>query len=727
MLVILLMLLGEVILKQHIKEMSISSKILPINTILSVKLSQNIEVKWEETDQEEISLVLESSFTGNNDIEVASQFTAASNPSLLVSDEVLSIVSGHASDIANATGNREIIGYLTDIDWKFKLRTFFEGYQLSLADVVLFTALGSNSTWVDIFGGNKKKKYKYLARWYSYLSSLPSFQYALSVIENNVVDEETEQTGSAVFSELEGAKQGEVVVRFPPEPSGYLHLGHGKAAFINDYFRNEYQGQLILRFDDTNPRKEKEEFEEAIEHDLNTMGIIPDRMSHTSDYFDIILAKAEEMISIGKAYMDDTPAEEMSRQREAKENCKYRDNTVEENFEMWEQFKSYTEEGKKMVLRAKIDMQSNNGTMRDPVIYRYVGKPHNRTGDQYLIYPIYNFACPIVDSLEGVTHACRSNEYHSSETQYYWFLENIPGCRPVKIQDFSRLNVKGTILSKRNLQWFVDNGHAEGWDDPRFPTIQGAARRGLEFAALKQFIMDLGNSTNAVNMDINKLWAFNKQLIDPIVPRYNVVFNDSVLAKLLDVDTTEVADVDLIRNKPEVGQKVVYRTSEILIDQVDVKSFKDGEEFTLMNWGNAILQKQTVNKEGNFTEIELVTNIGGDFKKTKKITWVPATDEAVPVRLMYYGSLLTVPNLPKPKKNSKGEVIKPVLIEDYANLDSVHPMEGTAEPAVASVNVGDSIQFQRRGYFKLDKIEEDGTRVFINIPDGHETDVWKFN
>jgi len=240
-------------------------------------------------------------------------------------------------------------------------------------------------------------------------------------------------------------------------------LGHGKAAFLNQLYAERYGGKFILRFDDTNPRKEKEEFEEAILKDLNTMGIKPDVTSHTSDFFQQIIDKAEELIKVGKAYCDDSTGEEMEQQRSNFAPSPHRNDTVEQTLASWEEMKKATEKGKKTALRAKIDYLSKNGTMRDPVIMRYVDIAHNRTGTKFNVYPIYNFSCPIVDSLEGVTHALRSNEYHDSEEQYFWFLDNIPGLRQVKIKDFGRVNFTYTVLSKRKLQWFVDQGIVPGY------------------------------------------------------------------------------------------------------------------------------------------------------------------------------------------------------------------------------------------------------------------------
>jgi len=321
---------------------------------------------------------------------------------------------------------------------------------------------------------------------------------------------------------------------------------------------------------------------------------------------------------------------------------------------MWKKMKEATEEGKKFALRAKIDYLSLNGTMRDPVIYRYVDTHHNRTGTKFKVYPIYNFACPIVDSIEGVTHACRSNEYHDSEEQYYWFLENVPGLRPVKIRDFSRLNFTYTVLSKRKLNKFIDKGIVSSWDDPRFPTIQGLKRRGLKLRALKDFIIDLGNNINFVLMDINKLWAFNRQYIDQIIPRYTFVLQEDLVEVLIEDVPEDYEEVDVLKCKlnESLGNKKLLKYNCIYIDQSDVQQLVDGEEFTILDWGNMIMQSRT-SEGGKFKTMVVKSNMSGDFKKTKKFTWVAKTEKLVPIKLQYFDNLINVPKIPSEKKEAK--------------------------------------------------------------------------
>jgi len=259
--------------------------------------------------------------------------------------------------------------------------------------------------------------------------------------------------------------------------------------------------------------------------------------------------------------------------------------------EMWEEMKKGSAIGQTFVLRAKIDYSSTNGTMRDPVIYRYVEIPHNRTGSKFNVYPIYNFACPVVDSIEGVTHALRSNEYHDSEEQYYWFLKNVPGLRPVIIKDFSRVNFTFTVLSKRKLQWFVDNGIVDGWDDPRFPTIQGVTRRGLKMEALKKFMTSLGDSKNTVCMDINNVWNMNKTIIDKAIPRFTAIRKENIVELYLDGPASpESVEVFCHRQVPELGKKKnITRCNKVFIEQEDAVLLSVNTEVTLIDWGNVLI------------------------------------------------------------------------------------------------------------------------------------------
>lgn len=289
--------------------------------------------------------------------------------------------------------------------------------------------------------------------------------------------------------DLPGAEVGKVCLRFAPEPSGYLHIGHSKAALLNQYFAQRYKGKLIIRFDDTNPSKESNEFVENVLKDVETLGIKYDVVTYTSDYFPKLMEMAERLICEGKAYVDDTPREQLQKERMDGIESKCRNNSVDENLQLWKEMIAGSERGKQCCLRGKLDMQDPNKSLRDPVYYRSNPDPHHRIGAKYKVYPTYDFACPFVDAIEGVTHALRSSEYHDRNAQYYRILEDM-GLRRVQIYEFSRLNMVYTLLSKRKLLWFVQNGKVDGWNDPRFPTVQGIVRRGLKIEALIQFILE---------------------------------------------------------------------------------------------------------------------------------------------------------------------------------------------------------------------------------------------
>jgi glutamyl-tRNA synthetase len=310
---------------------------------------------------------------------------------------------------------------------------------------------------------------------------------------------------------------------------------------LNDFYAKEFAGKLIVRFDDTNPTKENQEFVEAIMEDLKTLGISADVVTYTSDHFLMLQQVAEKMIKSGHAYIDDTPVDLMREWRMSGQASPGRDQPVEKNLELWKEMIEGTKTGLKCCLRAKIDMKHKNTAMRDPTMYRCVpDPPHHRTGSKFKAYPCYDFCCPIVDAHEGVTHAMRTNEYHDRNEQYspsfslatvssfsfssregrYHWIQRALGVRHVEMHEYSRLNFVNAVLSKRKLQWFVDQGLVDGWDDPRFPTVRCIMRRGLTITALRDFVHRQGFSQGSNLMEWDKIWALNVQVIDPIAPRY---------------------------------------------------------------------------------------------------------------------------------------------------------------------------------------------------------------
>ena len=291
--------------------------------------------------------------------------------------------------------------------------------------------------------------------------------------------------------------------------------------------------------------------------------------------------------------MDDTPVEKMREERGEKIESARRGTSVDENISRFESMLAGEQAGVVWCMRAKIDMSSENGTLRDPVMYRANSEPHHRTGTRYKAYPTYDFACPIVDSLEGVTHALRTSEYADRLHQYEW-IQGALGLRKVHIHEFSRLNFVYTLLSKRKLTWFVDNGHVESWSDPRFPTVQGVLRRGVVVPALTEFILSQGSSKRIVDMEWDKFWSINKKHIDPTAPRYTAL-SGSVPLLLTGGEglpsTPEIRSVPLHPKNPDVGVKPVWFGPRVWLESLDVASMKEGEEITLMKWGNVVITK----------------------------------------------------------------------------------------------------------------------------------------
>lgn len=498
---------------------------------------------------------------------------------------------------------------------------------------------------------------------------------------------------------------------------------------LNQYFAQAYNGKLILRFDDTNPSKEKQEFEDSILEDLALLGIKADKVSYSSDYFEDLYKLAVKMIEIGKAYCDDTEQMKVCiitlicciesrdltnyQMRDERMNgiaSARRDRTVEENLQFFkEEMTNATEIGKKNCLRAKLSVDSPNKALRDPVIYRCNPTPHHRTGTKWKIYPTYDFTCPIVDSVEGVTHALRTIEYRDRNDQYQWFLKTL-GLRKVHIWDFSRLNFVKTLLSKRKLTWFVEQGLVWGWDDPRFPTVRGIRRRGMTIEGLKQFILSQGPSKNVVNLDWTIIWATNKKIIDPIAPRHTAVFktNHAVATVLDGPEKPYAEDKPRHAKNTDLGTKKVYFSKTLLLDQDDAKSFKDGEEVTLMSWGNAIVSNIVKNGE-TVTSLSLTLHLEGDFKKTeKKVTWLSQDQKLVDVELVDFDYLIT-----------KDKIEEEDDVKDFINKETEFRVEAFADETVAEMKEGEIMQFERKGYYRLDKQAQEGKpAVFFCVPTG---------
>ncbi|KAI3422451.1 hypothetical protein GPALN_012959 [Globodera pallida] len=516
------------------------------------------------------------------------------------------------------------------------------------------------------------------------------------------------------FVELDGAEMGKVVVRFPPEASGYLHIGHAKAALLNQFYQQSFRGQLILRFDDTNPAKENAHFEEVIEEDIRRLQVEWDRMSRTSDHFDALLDFCEQLLSTGKAYVDDTEAEQMRKEREERVESRNRGNAVEQNMALWGQMLEGSERGQQCCVRVKIDMGHNNGALRDPTIYRCKSESHVRHGDKYKVYPTYDFACPIVDSLEGVTHALRTTEYMDRDEQYYFICDAL-GLRKPRIWAFARLNMTHTVMSKRKLTWLVEQGIVSGWDDPRMPTVRGIIRRGLTVEGLKQFILAQGGSRSVVTMEWDKVWAFNKKVIDPVASRYTALDDTSatlVPVKIRQFVEEEYRRVPLHPKKPDGDSKEVWFGPDLLVERTDADCFKVGDTVTFVNWGNmkvAEVRRDEGENGGRMASVEVDLDLDNkDYKKTMKVTWLANHAENFAINTVRYEHLI-----------SKSIIGKEEEWKELVSRDSVHVGTLLAEAALKNVKCGDILQIQRKSFFICDE-NTSTSMTLIEIPDGKE-------
>lgn len=633
---------------------------------------------------------------------------------------------------------RYVDGYLLQ-------QTFLVGHSLSIADIAVWSGLaGTGKRWESL---RSSKKYQNLARWFNSIlaeydvlnevtatyvgkkgSGKPTASKVkeqqgsnanLSKVNGDAIDKEKEGRRPTSEVDLPEAEVGKVRLRFAPEPSGYLHIGHSKAALLNQYFAERYNGEVIIRFDDTNPDKESNEFVDNLLKDIETLGIKYRTVTYTSDYFPQLMEMAEKLIREGKAYVDDTPREQMQKERMDGIESRCRNNSVEENLKLWKEMIAGSERGTMCCVRGKLDMQDPNKSVRDPVYYRCNQTPHHRIGAKYKVYPTYDFACPFVDAFEGITHALRSSEYHDRNDQYYWIQTDM-GFRKVHIYEFSRLNLVYTLLSKRKLLWFVQNGLVDGWDDPRFPTVQGIVRRGLKIEALIQFILEQGASKNLNLMEWDKLWATNKKIIDPVCPRHTAVIEERrVLLTLSDgPDDPFVRIVPKHKKYAGAGEKATTYTKKIWIDYDDAVSISENEEVTLMDWGNAIVKEIQKDQVGNVTHLSGILHLEGSVKTTKlKLTWLPESDELVKLSLVDFDYLIT----------------KKKLEEDENFVDVVNPCTRKETSALGDSNMrnlkrGDMLQLERKGYFRCDVpfLRPQKPIVLFAIPDGKQQPVLRF-
>lgn len=417
------------------------------------------------------------------------------------------------------------------------------------------------------------------------------------------------------------------------------------------------------------------------------------------------------MLTEGKAYMDDTDQETMQAQRLERVESVRRNVSPEENVRIFKKLLEGDAQYITYCMRAKIDMQSVNGTMRDPVLYRYNNTPHHRTGKKYVAYPTYDFVCPILDAIEGVTHALRTTEYNDRDEQYHWIQQAL-GLRHVYIQTFGKMNFVNTVLSKRKLTWFVEQKFVESWFDPRFPTIQGCIRRGVNVEALKNFIISQGASRRVITMEWDKFWSENKKVLEDKCPRYMGVSSQDKVEFIVDNEPAEITltSAPIHPQKPEMGTRVLRRYNKVYVDQIDALTYTVGEEITLLRWGNMRIVSIDKNADGKVTSIHATYDATStNFSKTKKATWLAAVPEVVSAKFIEYDHLI-----------SKAKLGDDEDFKDFVNPNTKAESDGLVDPCLRFVNLGDVVQLERKGFYRVDRVYggEDKPVVLIAIPDG---------
>lgn len=612
---------------------------------------------------------------------------------------------------------------IAKLDSTLLYRTFVVGNELTVADYLLYAFVRDQAAW-----SGSSEKFINVNRWFNHIQQMAPVKQAKLAEPAKKSDKKAEveitdggRKKEGTFVELPGAEMGKVVTRFPPEASGYLHIGHAKAALLNAHYQRAFKGKLVFRFDDTNPAKEKEDFEKIILEDVKLLKIKPDMFTYTSDHFPLMLKYCDQMIKEGKAFCDNSPPEVMTEQRTNKLPSACRGNSVETNMKLWQGMQDGTVLD--TCVRAKIDYASNNGALRDPVIYRVKHEAHPRHGNKYRVYPTYDFACPIVDSVEGVTHALRTTEYLDRDDQYFWFIDNL-NIRKPHVWAYSRLNLQNTVLSKRKLTYFVDEGVVDGWDDPRMPTVRGVLRRGMTVEGLTEFILAQGSSRAIVTMEWDKIWSFNKKVIDPIAPRHFGLL-DNGLVKVNVTDAVEKIEKAPFHPKnAEVGEKDMFFSKTIFIESADAEGFKEGENVTFINWGNLLINK--VNKaNGKITGVDAKLNLDNkDFKKTMKVTWLAEhpKNKLTPAVAVDFDNIMT-----------KAILEKDDDFKSYINRDSRRAENLLCDQQLRDCKEGDIIQIQRRGFYRVDvpykpangATFQETPAVLFSIPDGRTKEVAK--
>ncbi|WP_411748967.1 glutamine--tRNA ligase [Serratia marcescens] len=534
-----------------------------------------------------------------------------------------------------------------------------------------------------------------------------------------------------VDEDLASGKHTSVHTRFPPEPNGYLHIGHAKSICLNFGIAKDYQGQCNLRFDDTNPVKEDIEFVESIKHDVEWLGFEwSGNVHYSSDYFDQLHQYAVELITKGLAYVDELSPEQIREYRgtltSPGKDSPYRDRSVEENLALFEKMRNGEFAEGAACLRAKIDMASPFIVMRDPVLYRIKFAEHHQTGNKWCIYPMYDFTHCISDALEGITHSLCTLEFQDNRRLYDWVLDNITiPCHP-RQYEFSRLNLEYAIMSKRKLHQLVAEKIVEGWDDPRMPTVSGLRRRGYTAASIREFCLRIGVTKQDNNVEMVALESCIRDDLNENAPRAMAVLDPVKIVIENMGDAVEMVTMPNHPNKPEMGSRDVPFSREIYIDRADFreeanKQYKRlvlGKEVRLRN--AYVIKAECVEKDeaGEITTIfcsydaETLSKDPADGRKVKGVIhWVSAA-HALPAEIRLYDRLFSVPN--------------PGAAEDFLstiNPESLVIKHGFVEPSLAAAQPEKAYQFEREGYFCADNRYSSAEHLVFNRTVGLR-DTW---
>jgi len=518
-----------------------------------------------------------------------------------------------------------------------------------------------------------------------------------------------------------GKYGGRVYTRFPPEPNGYLHIGHAKSICLNFGIAQQYGGQTNLRFDDTNPVAEDTEYVDAIREDVEWLGFKWNEERYASNYFQNLYDLAVQLIKKGKAYVDDSTAEEIAEMKGTPTKpgieSPYRNRTVEENLDLLERMKNGEFPDGARVLRAKIDMANPNMHLRDPLMYRIKNVEHHRTGDAWHIYPMYDYAHGISDSIEGITHSLCTLEFEVHRPLYDWFLKELDLYRPQQIE-FARLNLSYTIMSKRRLKKLVEEGYVNGWDDPRMPTISALRRRGYTPASIRLFAEKVGIARRENIIDVGLLEFCARQDLNKVAPRVMAVLNP-LKVTITNYPEGQTEEVEAINNPEDesAGSRKIPFSREIYIERTDFLENAPRKYYRLsvgktVRLKNAyIIECDEVIKDENGEIIELKCHYfensrsGSDTSGVKvkgTIHWV-SIPHAVEAEVRLYDRLFT-------DESPNGHKDKDFL--EFLNPNSLEVVTGYVEPHLKTVKVGDNLQFMRIGYFAVDKDTTDEKLVF---------------